>query len=169
MVQKTEDGGATWKKHATGTDKTLFGVAFTSAQDGWVVGIDGLVLRSRDGGENWTLQRGRMGIESLEALGFMEALRNPSLYDVRFSSGRGYIVGDIGTILLSEDGGDTWKETRLASGQNMNWLRGLAVAPGGRALVVGSNGFIAVGQDGDFRAGAATDVAKARGGESAHP
>ncbi|MFM8412723.1 MAG: WD40/YVTN/BNR-like repeat-containing protein [Alphaproteobacteria bacterium] len=152
-VQKTEDGGATWTKLPTGTDKTIFGVAFPTPQKGWAVGIDGLVLRTVDGGATWTLQRGRMGIESLEALGFMEALRNPSLYDVRFAGPRGYVVGDIGTVLVSEDAGETWKEKKLPTGRDMNWLRGLAVTPGGRALVVGSNGLAAFGRDGDFAAG----------------
>jgi len=149
-VQKTEDGGATWTKLPTGTDKTIFGVAFPTAQKGWAVGIDGLVLRTTDGGATWNLQRGRMGIESLEALGFMEALRNPSLYDVRFSGPRGYVVGDIGTVLVSDDAGETWKEKKLPTGRDMNWLRGLAVSAGGRALVVGSNGLAAFGRDGEF-------------------
>jgi len=152
-VQKTEDGGATWTKLSTGTDKTIFGVAFPTSQKGWAVGIDGLVLRTVDGGATWNLQRGRMGIESLEALGFMEALRNPSLYDVRFAGPRGYVVGDIGTVLVTEDAGETWKETKLSAGGDMNWLRGLAVSPSGRALVVGSNGLAAFGRDGVFGAG----------------
>lgn len=151
-VQKTEDGGATWAKIPTGTDKTIFGVAFPTPQKGWVVGIDGLVLRTVDGGATWALQRGRMGIESLEALGFLEALRNPSLYDVRFAGTRGYVVGDIGTVLVSDDAGESWKEKKLPTGRDMNWLRGLAVSPGGRALVVGSNGLAAFGRDGDFSA-----------------
>lgn len=149
-VQRTEDGGATWTKMTTGTDKTLFGIAFPTAEKGWAVGIDGLVLRTTDGGTTWNLQRGRMGIESLEALGFMEALRNPSLYDVRFAGPRGYVVGDIGTVLVSDDAGESWKEKKLPTGRDMNWLRGLSVSPGGRALVVGSNGLASFGRDGDF-------------------
>lgn len=150
-VHRTEDGGATWKKTETGTDKTLFGVAFPTPQNGWAVGIDGIILRTKDGGATWALQRGNLTTGSLEALGFMEALRNPGLYDIRFANSTGYIVGDIGMMLVSSDGGETWTERKLPAEMSLFWLRGVSVAPDGHALVVGANGLTAIAEKDGFR------------------
>lgn len=139
-VRKTSDGGKTWETSETGTDKTLFGVDFASTTDGWAVGIDGLVLRTTDGGATWTPQRGKLAAESLEQLGFMEAMRNPGLYDVEFSGDYGYIVGDIGMILVSSDRGETWQERKLPPEMSLFWLRGVSAADGDRALLVGASG-----------------------------
>jgi photosystem II stability/assembly factor-like uncharacterized protein len=139
-VETTSDGGATWAKTETGTDKTLFGVAFVSPTRGWAVGIDGLILRTKDGGRSWEVQRGKTNIESLEQLGFMEAMRNPGLYDIRMSDTHGYIVGDTGMILISNDAGETWQERKLPAEMSLFWLRGVSASPGDHALFVGANG-----------------------------
>jgi len=139
-IEKTSDGGQTFTKVQTGTDKTIFGIAFTTPEQGWAVGIDGLVMRTKDGGATWQTQRGKLEAQSLEQLGFMEALKNPGLYDIRFSGDYGYIVGDIGTILVSTDKGDTWQERKLPDEMSLFWLRGVSAASGNRALVVGSSG-----------------------------
>ncbi len=139
-VQKTSDGGQTFTKLETGTDKTLFGLAFPTSDKGWAVGIDGLVLRTRDGGNTWEPQRGELEAQSLEQLGFMEAMKNPGLYDIRFSGDYGYIVGDIGTILVSSDKGETWEERKLPAEMSLFWLRGVSAAGDGTALVVGASG-----------------------------
>ncbi|HYC23201.1 MAG TPA: YCF48-related protein [Candidatus Bathyarchaeia archaeon] len=143
-VEVTSDGGATFNKIETGTDKTIFGVAFTSPDKGWAVGIDGLILRTKDAGKTWEVQRGTRETESLEQLGFMEAMRNPGLYDIRFSDTRGYIVGDTGMVLISDDRGETWKEHKLPAEMSLFWLRGVGAAPGDRALLVGANGLTVV-------------------------
>jgi len=139
-VQKTTDGGKTFTPLDTGTDKTIFGTAFRTPQEGWAVGIDGLVMRTKDGGQTWQTQRGSLEAQSLEQLGFMEAMKNPGLYDIRFSGDYGYIVGDIGTILVSADRGETWQERKLPADLSLFWLRGVSAAEGDRALVVGASG-----------------------------
>ena len=147
-VKKTTDGGKTFETIGTGTDKTIFGIAFPSTQKGWAVGIDGLVMRTSDGGATWETQRGTREAQSLEQLGFLEAMKNPGLYDVRFAGSYGYIVGDIGMILVSSDGGETWSERKLPDEMSLYWLRGVSASPDGRALVVGANG-LAVGVEKD--------------------
>lgn len=142
-VRVTDDGGATWRPSEVGTDKTLFGVDFTSATDAWVVGMDGLILRTQDGGETWELQRGERQSSSLAELGALEALRNPGLYDVSFSDDYGYVVGDIGMMLVSSDGGETWDEHQLPEEMALFWLRGVSAAPGNHAVVAGANGLTA--------------------------
>lgn len=139
-IQRTTDGGKTFQKLDTGTEKTIFGTAFRTPQEGWAVGIDGLVMRTKDGGTTWTPQRGTLEAQSLEQLGFMEAMKNPGLYDIRFAGDYGYIVGDIGTILVSADKGETWQERKLPAEMSLFWLRGVSAAAGDRALVVGASG-----------------------------
>lgn len=139
-IQRTTDGGKTFQKLETGTEKTIFGTAFRTPQDGWAVGIDGLVMRTKDGGQTWQPQRGTLESQSLEQLGFMEAMKNPGLYDIRFAGDYGYIVGDIGTILVSADKGETWQERKLPAEMSLFWLRGVSAAAGDRALVVGASG-----------------------------
>jgi photosystem II stability/assembly factor-like uncharacterized protein len=138
-VQKTTDGGKTFVPTTTGTDKTLFGIAFASPSDGWAVGIDGLILRTSDGGQSWAPQRGKLVAESLEQLGFMEAMKNPGLYDIRLSGDYGVIVGDIGTLLVTMDRGESWQERKLPAEMSLFWLRGVS-SKDGRALAVGASG-----------------------------
>jgi photosystem II stability/assembly factor-like uncharacterized protein len=102
--------------------------------------MDGLIMRTTDGGQTWTAQRGSLESQSLEQLGFLEAMKNPGLYDIRFTGDYGYIVGDIGMILVSSDRGQTWTERKLPNEMSLFWLRGVSAAAGDRALVVGSSG-----------------------------
>ena len=73
---------------------TLSSVYFRDANNGWAVGMSGHLLRSRDGGLTWEQQEApsRSWFTSV----FFDAL------------GRGWITADTG-ILVSEDGGDTWR------------------------------------------------------------
>jgi photosystem II stability/assembly factor-like uncharacterized protein len=69
-------------------------VYFRDANNGWIVGFSGQILRSRDGGVTWTAQASPVK-SSLASI----------LFD---SSNRGWITADE-TLLTSQDGGETWK------------------------------------------------------------
>lgn len=142
-VLSTSDGGETWSQQKLEAGKTLFGIGFSTPEKGWAVGIDGLVVRTRDGAKTWEVQRGRAGMEDLEALGFMETLKNPALYDVQFAGQYGVIVGDTGMILTSADGGETWTARTLPEKQRLVWMRAASLVPGTHGFVVGSGGFAA--------------------------
>jgi photosystem II stability/assembly factor-like uncharacterized protein len=95
-VLTTDDGGHKWK--AVG-EKRVYGndVEFLSANDGWIVGQNGALHRTRDGGETWE-QVDVPGIEDkphLSAIVFVD-----SMY--------GWIVGEDGTILNTSTAGETW-------------------------------------------------------------
>ncbi|NBQ68390.1 MAG: hypothetical protein EBU46_05970 [Nitrosomonadaceae bacterium] len=62
----------------------------------WIVGNNGLILYSSDGGNSWQQQN---------------SPANVSLTSVTFHSDgqRGWAVGDEGTILATADGGNTWR------------------------------------------------------------
>lgn len=145
----TGDGGRTWRRQASGTEKTLFGVTFTSSQTGWVVGMDGLLLHTMDGGETWTVQRGSAAAGSLEALGFVDFVQNPALYDVAIAGTAGCIVGDTGTVITTHDGGRTWQTVRLPEAVRLFWLRAASVTPGSRGILVGAKGLVVSLVDGD--------------------
>ena len=50
------DGGATWKQSPVPVSSDLTSVYFVDAKQGWVVGHDGVVLHTADGGDSWQLQ-----------------------------------------------------------------------------------------------------------------
>jgi len=73
-------------------------------------------------------------------MGFMQLLKNPGLYDVKIRGDKGYVVGDVGNVLVSEDGGETWTKSLLPSEWRLSWLRGLSVLPSGEGMLVGAAG-----------------------------
>lgn len=139
-VYASADGGMTWSRQETGTDKTLFGADFIDAQNGWAVGLDGLMIRTRDGGVTWELERGRADIGSLEQMGVLEALKSPSLYGIAIAGPVGIAVGDMGTILLSRDHGETWEQQAVPREWKLHWIRGVTLVPGANGVMVGSEG-----------------------------
>ncbi|UCH84157.1 MAG: hypothetical protein JSW50_00255, partial [Candidatus Latescibacterota bacterium] len=79
-----------WTRQPSGVFDFLFSAAFADEQTAFVVGTAGTILRSTDGGATW---------------GPVEANTNATLRDiVILDSGTLGIVGDNGTILLSEGG-----------------------------------------------------------------
>ncbi|HDP80890.1 MAG TPA: YihY family inner membrane protein, partial [Spirochaetes bacterium] len=102
---------------------------------GWIVGKNGLVLATGDGGATWSLHKwGAFRFNDIHmvspARGFIAADNgylletsdggktwstmeikdySSNLNAVSFSNTRGIIVGDRGTILMTDDGGKTWK------------------------------------------------------------
>jgi photosystem II stability/assembly factor-like uncharacterized protein len=138
----TDDGGATWYRVPTPTEKTLFGVHFTDRDRGWVVGIDGLVMHTEDGGHTWKVQRGNPEIAPVEEVSFRETLKNPGMYAVQVEGDTGVIVGDTGMVLTSSDGGRTWSQRELPGERRLVWMRDVSLAPGARGgFAVGAGGF----------------------------
>jgi photosystem II stability/assembly factor-like uncharacterized protein len=93
----TTDGGVTWKQiKAAGAQWSLTSIFFTDEKNGWVCGFAGQLLHTKDGGVSW------------------ETVKTPYsgwLTSVAFDSkNRGWITTDDG-LLMSTDGGATWKQT----------------------------------------------------------
>ncbi len=102
-ILRTTDGGKTWQQvRSPAAQWSLTFVYFLDASNGWTVGFSGLILRSRDGGRTWEAQPSPV---------------TSTLTSVLFDSQRrGWITTSDG-LLLSEDGGQSWKHLRLG-----NWL-----------------------------------------------
>lgn len=100
----TTDGGSTWTAQATdiGNAKALY---FSDLLHGWVVGKDGLVLKTTDGGINWNTV-GNTGLTTgsdSKAVFFLDA--NTGWISVGYENTEG-----VGTrfILATKNGGLTW-------------------------------------------------------------
>lgn len=106
---------------------SLYGVHFISPQQGWVVGQEGTIAWTQDGGQHWEFQP----TETREAL-----------YDVGVVGNEGWIMGDRGTVLISTDGGKQWEKKELGSEYHHLWLRRLTVVSGDHAFMVGADGLV---------------------------
>lgn len=128
IVLKTTDGGDTWS--IVGEDNVpaaLFHTDFINDNVGFAVGEYGTILKTIDGGVNWTVKNPTT-----------KHLRGVDFVDLN----TGYVVGESGIILKTSDGGDTWQTQQcncsvfitqeLSEVQFLNALTGYAV---GAALV----------------------------------
>ncbi len=104
------DGGATWDSIPNGASRYLTTIEFINADTGFVAGRDSetgtpwlnhLLQRTRDGGLNW------------EFINLPGGQQN-TIFDLDFVEGppgepmRGYCVGGLANVWVSNDYGDTW-------------------------------------------------------------
>ncbi len=99
----SDDEGETWRQAPVPTRATLTGVWFHDRQLGWAVGHDAIILRTRDGGENW------------QRLHYAPEQERP-LLDVWFADAdHGFAIGAYGYLLVTADGGDTWEDRLIVT------------------------------------------------------
>jgi photosystem II stability/assembly factor-like uncharacterized protein len=106
-ILHSADGGKTWAPQNSGTKLNLFALDFVSPREGWIVGDRAVYLHTVDGGATWTLGKiiSTAGLTPDEAL----LVQEPVLYDVQFlDEDSGWIVGEIGNIFHTSDGGRSW-------------------------------------------------------------
>jgi photosystem II stability/assembly factor-like uncharacterized protein len=142
-LTRTGDGGVTWEKVATplpaGEHPDFWDMFFIDEQTGWVVGEEGTILTTLDGGNTWTRQD--TGLR--DAPGF-------TITAVRFlTPSRGWITGfyaGLGRslILKTEDEGATWVMDADIAGEELYalvmqgreqlWAIGARVRPGPQSI-----------------------------------
>lgn len=104
----------------------------------FAVGHDGVILRSVDRGQRWTLQHQAISDE-----------RPNTLYDVAFVSAlRGYAIGAFGLMLVTEDGGTSWQAQENALSLSGLHLNAMANLGEGGLIVSGERGLVGVSRDG---------------------
>jgi len=124
LVLHTADGGANWTNQGCGHKAHLFDVDFVDSMNGWAVGNFGTVVRTTDGGKTWTKLEIKLEDEDGEIggddqadddwLGEDEEEEEEEPFDrllngVAFvDSATGWIAGESGVILHTEDGGKSW-------------------------------------------------------------
>jgi len=128
-ILRSIDTGTTWTSVRQG-DEWLPGIAFTSEQEGWVVGSRGqeaVLMRSTDGGSTWS-----------EGPELPADVRESSLRAIEFRDAEfGCVVGTGGALLVTRDGGESWS-SYPASG----YLRGVGFSNDGSIWVVGGPGVV---------------------------
>ena len=101
-VLLSDDNGETWTQAASvPTRNTLVGVTFLDNQTGYAVGHAATILKTSDGGNNWTLQYNeRRGETPLFAIYFTDAQN-------------GIAVGGFSYTFETKDGGQSWQQRTL--------------------------------------------------------
>ena len=103
----------------------LWAVHFADTKHGWVVGKEGKILHTNDGGELWYEQQSNTE-RSLLGVYFV----NPQT---------GWVVGTGGLILHTTDGGANWQPQKSATTKT---LRGVAFRDSKQGWAVGEDGLI---------------------------
>jgi photosystem II stability/assembly factor-like uncharacterized protein len=148
LVLTTEDKGQHWARQDSGVKEHLFDVDLTDSGQAWAVGHFGTLIHSSDWGKTWKAQPfdarlpegvGEETVGVSVAEGENEgAIEEARLISVGFASDQiGWVVGEFGLVLRTEDGGQTWKRQISASGK---LLFAIHVFDAQRAMVVGSEG-----------------------------
>jgi photosystem II stability/assembly factor-like uncharacterized protein len=137
FIYHTEDGGKTWRRQAgqfklseeTGEmvgENFLFDVVAINPITAWVVGIDGYVARTINGGVTW--QKVTNGIPKIH------------LFGVSSDEQGNVVIGGNGLLLTSSDAGKTFQNAEVEPRVTYGWIYG--ISPRGR------EGFVAIGKGG---------------------
>ena len=108
----------------------LYSVQFIDKEKGYVVGDEGLILASTDGGYSWREQRS----------GTKE-----QLFHLSFRGQRGWVVGTSGIILHTRDGGRNWYPQQSGTTDDLNRVYFVDDQTG---LITGDNGALLLSQNG---------------------
>jgi photosystem II stability/assembly factor-like uncharacterized protein len=116
-ILQTSNGGITWLAESYETTRSFFSwvekrkeitenlnsVHFIDSQNGWVVGINGTILRTRNSGRKWSRQNSKT---------------NYKLNDVYFFNEHiGWVVGE-NTFLCTRNGGRCWNTIDYVGGRS---------------------------------------------------
>ncbi|MCY1280697.1 Ycf48-like protein [compost metagenome] len=158
------DDGKAWQQAQVPVSSDLTALAFPSAQQGWAVGHEGVILHTADGGATWSKQLDGRQIAELvgqrygapvdaddaeaqrlqqEAEAFAAQGADKPLLDVWFEDERqGFAIGAFNLILRTEDGGKSWTPwlDRIDNPRGMH-LYGIRPA-GGSLFIVGEQGLV---------------------------
>lgn len=150
-ILRTTDGGDTWaaQKNPIEPAKHFFKVAAVDPTTAWAVGDWGAVVQTRDGGATWR-DRSLSGlpVERIESPDrMMQTITDDIiLYDVAFPDAQhGFIAGEFGTLLATEDGGEHWRQVAVPTEKT---LFGLSFRSPTEGWVVGIDGIILRTTDG---------------------
>ncbi len=120
-----------WTPQVSGTTSYLYAATFVDANTGTVVGDNGTILHTTDGGSTWAPQ----------SSGTTRVLFGVSFAD----ASTGTVVGDDGIILRTTDGGSTWTAQRSGT---TSPLYAVSLADASSGTAVGGDGTILHTTDG---------------------
>ena len=117
-IYHTRDGGETWDWQKSPVGYALSDVHFVNRTTGWIIGDRRTILKTEDGGQTWNYLTQGSNKRHLTVYGQPERMERVPLhsfllYDLCFvDENNGWIVGDLGVVLYTRDGGMTWKHQR---------------------------------------------------------
>ena len=167
LILHTADGGVTWEKqesNAVFVDKGertplfLFGLYALDSERAWAVGDRSMLTSTTDGGKTWRARK--VNMESDLSGGESLASADPIFYDVKFvDAQKGWIVGEFGKIMYTEDGGETWHEqektlmegTAIFDLLDLPTLYGIHMLSAQEGMAAGIEGHLAQTTDGGHR------------------
>lgn len=130
----SSDDQSRWKQVAVPVRGLLTDVRFIDNRTGWVVGHDAAILKTTDGGENWTLQH-------------FDATAEPLLTVLPVSAEHIYAFGAYGLLLESTDGGANWANKASEIADEGFHLNAVARLGDNSLLLVGEMGMLARSED----------------------
>lgn len=102
-IYATADGGETWARQATSYAGTFRALDFVDAAQGWAL-TPSSVIHTADGGQSWTEQTTPADSRASNLPKENDVYNDVVFVDAR----RGWIVGNCGVVVATEDGGETW-------------------------------------------------------------
>lgn len=126
LIYRCSDG-ATWKQQDIPDGAVLSCVDFSGAENGWVAGLDGRVLRTSDGGASWSDCSAASSLDIYD----IKALSPESAVAIAEDEAQGRCE-----VLLTTDAGATWSEHQTGSGLDV--LKRISVLGSGHILIVGT-------------------------------
>jgi photosystem II stability/assembly factor-like uncharacterized protein len=127
LLASSSDGGQTWTSRKVQMESDLSGgqslaaadpifydVKFLDAQNGWIVGEFGKVLRTRDGGESWKEQTKTL----LEGTEFFDLLDLPTLFGLHARDEQHAVASGLEAhIARTSNGGEKWAYDEMDGGE----------------------------------------------------
>jgi photosystem II stability/assembly factor-like uncharacterized protein len=144
-IYHTTDGGTTWKyvdcellQPQTGEDEwemprlTLYDIYFTDRERGFILGVDGTMLKTEDGGKEWKL---------------IDTPTKQSLYSIVCVDDSCWTAGNRGALIKTTDGGNTWVD-KTGTIHTKGWLTSVDFVDKSHGWVVGKAGAVFNTRDG---------------------
>lgn len=151
FIIRTTDGGANWEEvlfvssSIPESDSILGSVSFIGS-DGWTVGSNDIILHTSDGGDNWDFQTNPF-TDSF----YVDPDTNTVPYSIDFTDvffidrNTGWIVGDSGKILHTDDAGMNWYQQ---TSNTLQRLTGISFVDNMHGWVCGLTDVMLVTSDG---------------------
>lgn len=135
-VVASHDDGATWSQIIVPTRALLTAISFPDATHGWIVGHDGVILATDDGGMTWKRQDSGQDLDTV----FLDVLFRDASH--------GFAVGAYGKFIATKDGGKSWT-SRKPSDDEVHY-NSLSTDTAGNLFLAGESGtFLTSTDDGE--------------------
>lgn len=129
VIYRSVDKGATFAPLDVRGDNFL-SCSFPTATTGYVIGYEGLIYKTTDGGNSFSKIR-----KGNAPFAHREYFRRIAFWD----ENTGYIIGDGGIMYRTTNGGDSWAKVESFTSSNLRSIHLFSATAG---IVVGDNGSI---------------------------